>query len=140
MRELSAAVKPKPRQMLFSSTASFNSLPMIGHARAIRPPTMTASGLRPFMRFDIPTPRYLAVSFNAFVAHDSPAIARSISASTAAALFPFIDSAEPFHLASAARSDANASQHSRLPDAQATGALLPIVMCPNSPAIPALPW
>ena len=46
-----------PRQRLLSAAAFFNSFEMSGHARDIRPPTMTASGLSPFMRLLMPTPR-----------------------------------------------------------------------------------
>src|SRR5262252_2939135 len=47
----------RPRQILFSLTALVNSSAMSGQAREISPPTITASGLRPLSRFEIPRPR-----------------------------------------------------------------------------------
>ena len=44
---------------------SVNALSIRSQARAISPPTTTASGLKPMIKFEIPTPRLRAVSTSA---------------------------------------------------------------------------
>src|SRR6185436_20624868 len=70
-------VEGRPRQIVVSTLLRM-SVSITGQARTIGPPTITACGARPRMRFAMPMPRYLAVSFNAVRAAPSLRNARSI--------------------------------------------------------------
>src|SRR5689334_4600099 len=106
----------KPRRTLLA-IVSVKALSIRSQARAISPPTTTASGLKPMMRFEMPTPSCRAVSTRAAFACASPASAlstTSIKVVVAGAPDNFV------YRAIAARSEEKASQQSGLPHEHGT--------------------
>src|ERR1044072_1670424 len=55
--EAKTGVEGRPRQIVFSASVLRSSSDMSGQTRAMSPARITASGLNPFVRFEIPKPR-----------------------------------------------------------------------------------